>query len=66
MALVEGEMTDDNLHECELIAPHEGYGIAVDFCEERDDGTLWVTNGEYASQVNFCPVCGYKAKVRVK
>ena len=38
------------------------YGGA--YCEvyEYDDGTLWVTNDEYASPVNYCPVCGYRAR----
>lgn len=57
-------------HECKLIAPHiaphDGYGNAVEYCSESESGTLWVSNGEYSSQVNFCPVCGYKAKVAVK
>lgn len=25
--------------------------------------SLWVGNGEYTSQVNYCPYCGYKAEV---
>lgn len=28
-------------------------------------GELWVTNDEYSSQVNFCPVCGYKAPKQI-
>ena len=37
------------------------YGPAVELCEERDDGSLWVSNDEYGSRVNYCPFCGYKA-----
>ena len=41
------------------------YGGAIYDCEENEDGELWVDNGEYASQVNYCPYCGYKAKAQV-
>jgi hypothetical protein len=37
------------------------HGPAITDCWEDDDGSLWVENGEYASQVNYCPYCGYKA-----
>ena len=52
-------------HWCELNSPNDGYGAAVEQCCEWSDGTLWVGNGEYASQVNFCPVCGHKAKTAI-
>lgn len=45
----------------DLKLPREGHGDAVDSVYERPDGTLWVGNGEYGSQVNFCPVCGVAA-----
>lgn len=35
--------------------------LAIEECVERDDGTFWVGNGEYANQVLFCPFCGSKA-----
>lgn len=35
----------------------------IDECEEMENGELWVTNVEYCNQVNFCPFCGYKAKI---
>jgi wobble nucleotide-excising tRNase len=41
------------------------YGGAIRRCQEDEDGTLWVDNGEYASQVNYCPFCGYQARVQV-
>jgi len=37
-----------------------GYGQAIDVCWE-EEGELWASNGEYSTQVNFCPFCGYKA-----
>jgi len=42
------------------------WGSAINFCYESDDGTLWVSNNEYGSQVNYCPQCGYEAKVKIK
>lgn len=42
----------------------ESYGPAFIECIEMPDGKLWITNDEYDSQVNFCPVCGYEAKTR--
>ncbi len=38
------------------------YGFAIEDCREREDGTLWVDNGEYENRVNYCPICGYPAK----
>lgn len=51
-------------HHCEIRTPYEQYGPAITECFEDKDGTLWVDNGEYATQVNFCPMCGKEAKVR--
>ena len=50
----------------EYIVESEKWGSAIRKTYEKEDGTLWVTNGEYASQVNFCPITGYEAKVKVK
>jgi len=42
------------------------YGGAVIDCLERIDGKLYVNNGEYGNRVNYCPFCGYKAKMQMK
>lgn len=42
------------------------HGPAFGECLELENGELWITNDEYESQVNFCPVCGWKAKVGVE
>lgn len=42
------------------------YGCAVTECIEYEDGKLYVSNGEYGNRVNYCPFCGYKAKVQMK
>jgi len=53
-------------HRCEGSLPEAAYGKAIStYCYEDTDGKLWITNEEYASQVNFCPYCGYKAKETV-
>ena len=52
-------------HSCDFDFPFEGYGDAISHCDERDDGTLWVNNSEYGTQVNFCPSCGFEAKIKV-
>ena len=51
-------------HGCEGDLPDDLYGAAIDCCNGLDDGTFWVGNGEYASQVNYCPYCGEKAPVK--
>lgn len=47
-------------HDCQMSTKKGGYGVAVEYCYE-DDGYFWVSNGEYASQVNYCPICGKQA-----
>ena len=49
------------MHSCEFShAPFDAYGPAIEYCRESD-GEFWVDNGEYATQVNYCPWCGEKA-----
>lgn len=52
-------------HYCEAPYKFFLYGPAIDDCFEDADGHLFISNGEYGSQVNFCPVCGYKAKNKI-
>lgn len=47
------------------ITPYELWGRAITSTYERNDGTLWVSNEEYASQVNYCPITGYEAKTKI-
>ncbi len=48
-------------HECIFNSANYGScGPAITLCYEYD-GYFFVTNGEYESQVNFCPWCGMKA-----
>lgn len=49
-----------NGHRCEKSLPETAYGAAITYCYEDTNGKLWITNEEYASQVNYCPYCGYK------
>ena len=41
------------------------FGTAANTCYE-ENGKLFITNGEYSNQVNYCPFCGYKAKIQLK
>lgn len=41
-------------------------GPAVDECFEDSDGCLFVSNGDNGSQVNFCPMCGYEAIIKIE
>ncbi len=52
-------------HYCEIPAIYHLYGPAIDDCFEDRQGQLFVSNGEYGCQINFCPMCGYEAKVKV-
>lgn len=56
---------EKGMHHCEKNLPYAGYGAALDECYECVDDRLVVGNGEYTSQVNFCPICGYKAKRQI-
>ena len=39
------------------------WGAAAYHCYEDKEKHLWISNGEYANQVNYCPFCGYQAKL---
>ncbi len=30
------------------------------YCQEKEDGTMWLYIGTYKIKINFCPFCGYK------
>jgi hypothetical protein len=57
----------NGIHYCD---PPVGYSIqrdrpymeAFDQVYVQEDGSVWIGNGEYVSQVNFCPWCGKKAE----
>lgn len=48
------------------LAPDGAYGQAVDTVYMNEEGEMWVTNGEYATQVNFCPFTGTEAIKKMK
>jgi hypothetical protein len=52
------------MHKCEGHFPHDGYGEAIDSCYANEVGEMWAGNGEYGSQVCYCPYCGEKARVQ--
>lgn len=47
------------------LAPKEIYGGAITEIIEGEDGKMWASNGEYATQINFCPFTGKKADVQM-
>ena len=56
-------------HECyipEWEIKNIKYGNAIDLCYEDDNGELIVEGDGKGNQVNFCPFCGYKAKVQIE
>ena len=56
------------MHRCEpddSVFESDGCGPAITVCYEDKDGYLWCDNGEYATCVNFCPFCGYKAHQQI-
>lgn len=55
----------EDLHYCQHTGEDFEWGAAVTYCYEGADGRLFVSNEEYGSQVNFCPMCGYEAKEKI-
>ncbi|MFA5040018.1 MAG: hypothetical protein WC464_00090 [Bdellovibrionales bacterium] len=54
---------DTQPHNCE----YGGYGDAVTYCTELANGFLEVGNDTgNGNFVNFCPFCGYEAKVKIE
>jgi len=55
-------------HDCKLPekAKQDGFGGSISYCLEDASGELWVGNDANENQVNFCPFCGFEAKVRIK
>ena len=43
------------------IVPDGRWGRAITYTYEKEDGTMWVGNDEYESQVNYCPITGKAA-----
>ena len=44
------------------LAPEELYGPAIDAIQYKADGTMWATNDEYSTRINFNPFTGEPAK----
>lgn len=49
-------------HECGDTSPE--WPVSNWSCTEHEDRLELSANGEYSIQVNFCPFCGYKAKIQ--
>ena len=46
--------------------PYELWGHAINYTRIDEEGKMWVGNDEYESQVNFCPMTGIEAPVKLK
>jgi ligand-binding sensor domain-containing protein len=42
------------------------WGDAITYTRIDEQGKMWVGNGEYESQVNYCPMTGEAAKTQMK
>ena len=47
-------------------APDGLWGVAVRYTRIDREGKMWVGNDEYETQVNFCPMTGIEAPVKLK
>lgn len=62
---------DDTFCESKFHNQKEGhFGGSIIYCckssAENENGELWAGNGILDSQVNYCPYCGFRAKVQMK
>lgn len=46
--------------------PRKLWGDAITYTRIDEKGRMWIGNGEYESQVNFCPMTGVEAPVKLK
>jgi len=47
-------------------SPDGLFGTAVAYTRVDSSGKMWVGNGEYETQVNFCPMTGKPAPTQLK
>ena len=48
-------------HFCRAYTWDGDFGPAIEICVEYENGRFVVGNGEYSSEVFFCPFCGVQA-----
>lgn len=53
-------MNEENEICCEGSWPSDMYGPAITQVTIVNN-KIWIDNGEYSTQVNYCPICGRKA-----
>ena len=49
------------MSESRYTAPRKLWGDAVTYRRIDEDGKMWIGNGEYETQVNYCPFTGIPA-----
>ena len=47
-------------------APSNLWGVAVEYTRIDKEGKMWIGNGEYETQVNYCPFTGDPAPKQMK
>ena len=45
--------------------PEGLWGCSITYTKIMEDGTIWIGNDEYETQVNFCPMTGEPAKKKM-
>lgn len=50
----------------EYRAPADAYGPAVSYTRTDEQGRMFIGNGEYETQVNYCPFTGVAAIVKME
>ena len=60
-------LPEENGHLCsDKRFPKAMHGAAITDCFEDTLGRLWAANGEYGTQVSFCPFCGHPAATKAQ
>ena len=49
----------------EYRSPEGLWGIAISYTRIDEEGKMWIGNGEYESQVNYCPFTGTPAPIQM-
>ena len=62
MKVIHSRFSDDDFDHQDMFDGAR-FGPAILAVIEDDDGRMYVFNGEFASQVNFCPYTGQRATV---
>ena len=65
MKVIHSVFPDDDFDHQDMLNGSGFFGPAILAVIEDDDGRMFVFNGEYASQVNYCPYTGQRATMQI-